>query len=417
MLNDSGKAFAYEEDGGFFRPVGNLEAYLANFFPAKTTSSLLSRDFSEIKRRLSWDSRIHCEADNYNHSKEMVNLENGAFNLDTSELLPHDPKFRFTYQIKAKYLEDDDDIYCPVFDQFCERSLEADPLKKQLLLEFVGYICTDTNDGKCAMFLKGQPNSGKSVISSFISKLFAPELVSNIPLHQLGDRFFRAELAGKKLNVAGEIAGRALRDISIFKSITGNDRIVGEFKQGDPFYFTSPCKLLFSGNTLPLTTEIDATAAFANRIRVLLFNTSVPPKEQDKRLLEKLWGERDSIITLALHAAQGLVKCNFEFAQPSDSKEFLDSFAMRGNVIQGFIEDCCILDPGARAFNTELYQAFKTHCTQNGLECFSRTKFYDMLSGIPYVTAKRIRIGQENRQGHVGIALKKEIDNPGTLEQ
>jgi len=168
----------------------------------------------------------------------------------------------------------------------------------------IGYICSDLTVGKCAFFLQGQPNSGKSVIAEFISRLFDPSLVSNVPLHQLGERFSRAELAGKKVNIAGEIAGRALRDISIFKSVTGGDRITGEFKGKDLFYFIPRCKLLFAGNTLPRTTEADTTAAFANRLVVLLFNQSIPPEKQDKSLLDRLCKEADSIVTLALHALQ-----------------------------------------------------------------------------------------------------------------
>lgn len=417
LLSENGQAFAYQEDGGYYKPITNLEAYLANMLPPKTTRSLLSRNIREIAERLSWEISIRCNLDSYNSNPKLVNLQNGVFNLVTSELLEHDPSYRFTYQIHASYLEDHTKISCHAFEQFCQTSLEGNPLKRELLLEFIGYICADTNAGKCALFFKGQPNSGKSVMSTFIARLFDTELVCNIPLHQLGDRFFRAELSGKKLNAAGELAGRALRDISIFKSITGNDRIAGEFKGRDPFYFTPRCKLLFSGNTLPLTTETDATAAFANRIRVLLFNNSISPEEQDKQLPDKLWCERDSIVTLAVQAVQRLVKRNFEFSQPKDSKKFLDAFTLRGNVLEGFLEECCVLEPDARVFNTKLYSAYTAYCKRNGLEATSKQMFYELLSGIPNVYAKRVRIGTGNRQGHVGIALKKEAPNCGTLEQ
>lgn len=415
LLSEDGQAFAYQEDGGYYKPVTNLEAYLANMLPPKTTRSLLSRNLREIAERLTWENAIRCDLDGYNDNPNLVNLENDVFSIESSELMEHDPSYRLTYQVHAQYLEDE--IFCPEFEGFCQTSLDGDPAKRQLLLEFIGYICTDTNVGKCALFFKGQPNSGKSVMSSFISRLFDTDLVSNIPLHQLGDRFFRAELAGKKLNVAGEIAGRALRDISIFKSITGNDRITGEFKGRDPFSFTPRCKMLFSGNTLPLTTEADATAAFVNRIRVLLFNSSTPPEKQDKQLLDKLWKERDSIVTLALDAVRKLIERGFEFTMPEDSKQFLDSLAMRGSVIQAFIAECCVLGPDERVFNVELYAAFEAFCKRNGLECLSRPKFYELLSGIPGITMKRTRIGTENRQGHMGIALKKEAPDGGTLEQ
>lgn len=382
----------------------------------ETTCSLLANDLREIAQRLAWRKEIQCSRNDFNRSKELVNLQNGVFNLETDELLEHDPRFRFTYQVKANYLGDADMIDCSAFEEFCRSSLDCDPDKRQLLLEMIGYICSELTAGKCAFFLKGQPNSGKSVILEFIGQLFDSSLVSNVPLHQLGDRFFRAELAGKKVNIAGEIAGRALRDISIFKSITGGDRLTGEFKGKDPFYFTPGCKLLFAGNTLPRTTEADTTAAFVNRLKVLLFQQSIPQKKQDKQLLSRLRREADSIVTLSLHAVQRLTERNFEFTLPADSKIFLRSFATRSNILDGFLDECCILSADARVFNTELFGAFTAYCAQNGWDALSRPAFYDLLSGVPHVYAKRIRIGSDNRQGHVGIALKKSWYG-GTSEQ
>ncbi len=415
LISESGQAFAYQKDHGFFKPIPKLDTYLAGFFGEDITNGLLSKDLQEVERRLSWAKTIRCSADSWNANSQLVNLASGVFNMETGELLPHDAAYRFTYQVHANYIEEADQISCPAFEAFCKSSLEDDSSKRQLLLEFIGYICTDSNDGKCALFLKGQPNSGKSVIGAFISRLFDQELVSNIPLHQLGDRFFRAELAGRKLNTAGEISGNVLRDISIFKSITGNDPIAGEFKGKDPFSFTPRCKLLYSGNTIPLTTETDTTAAFVNRIRVLLFNISVPTEQQDKRLLEKLMEERDSIVTLALQAARELAGRNYVFTEPEDSRQFLEAFRVRGNILNAFLEECCILDPSARCFNVELYAAFQAFCERNGLDCLKKAKFYDLLSGIPHVAAKRLRIGDENRQGHIGITLK-ERPHYGTLE-
>lgn len=84
-----------------------------------------------------------------------MNLENGVFNLETGELLEHDPRFRFTYQVRASYLEDPEYINCPTFGAFCRSSLDGDPQKRQLLLEMIGYICSDLTVGKKCLFLEG----------------------------------------------------------------------------------------------------------------------------------------------------------------------------------------------------------------------------------------------------------------------
>lgn len=416
LLIDESKRFYVHQEGGYYKHIPDFEVYLTNLIPENMLDELDVRDITDIIDRISWVESIRCSLDEFNYRHELVNIENGVFNIETGELLAHSPDFWFNYVVHANYLTDKEKIACPTFEQFCQTSLGGEPEKRLLLLEAIGYICTDTNDGKCAIFLKGQPNSGKSVIVEFISKLFDPELVSNISLHQLGERFFRAELAGRKVNVSGELAGRKLSDISIFKSVTGNDRIAGQFKGKNPFYFVPHCKLLFAGNTLPHTTEADATAAFVNRIKIILFNASVAPEEQDKELLDKLWEERDSILTLALDTVLALVKRNYAFTLPEDSRRFLRSFDLRGNEVKAFVEDCCELSPDDYVFNEDLYAAYETFCAENGLDRLGRHKVYDCLSSFPNVLMSRRRVNGDNRWKHFGIRLK-EPPNSGTLEQ
>ena len=157
LFTEDGEPFAYDEDLGYYRPIPLLTAWLANFFPEITTRSLLANDIREIAQRLTWREDLRCCRDTFNQSKELVNLENGVFNLETGELMPHDSRFRFTYQVNASYLQDPEYINCPTFEAFCRSSLDGDTQKRQLLLEIIGYICSDLTVGKCAFFLQGQP--------------------------------------------------------------------------------------------------------------------------------------------------------------------------------------------------------------------------------------------------------------------
>ena len=149
---------------------------------------------------------------------------------------------------------------------------------------------------------------------------------------------------------------------------------------------------MFAGNALPTTSEADATKAFVNRLTILLFNHSIPKKDQDKDLLDKLLAEKDAIFTLAMDALRELKNRNY--------------FEERGNSLQSFLKDDCVIEPGARIFNTDLCRAYTQYCLKNGLEEFSKAMLYEMLSGVPGVTMKRVRIGPENRWGHAGVRLR-----------
>lgn len=165
--------------------------------------------------------------------------------------------------------------------------------------------------------------------------------------------------------------------------------------------------MLFAGNTLPGTTEADATTAFANRITVLLFNRSIPKDQQDKKLGDKLWDERNSIFSLAIRALFKLRKKNYVFTRPGESQSYIEAFCAKENSVQLFLKECCELGADLRVFNVELLRAYSDYCRDNGLVELKKGLFYDLLDGIPGVRYKKIRIKGENRWGREGITLKK----------
>ena len=415
------KLWEYDIKKGCYHPIDELEVFVTSCL--ETIGCRLNvgaKDIKNICQLLSWLPSIKKNIDNFNADKYLVNTISGIYDIRTGNLQEHSPDKLFTYSVDARVL-DEDEISCPAFDSFCNSSLA--PLysdneeskkriiaeKRQLILEIIGYACSDSNDGKCAMFFKGQPDSGKSIMLTFVSNLFPSNLISNIPLDELSGRFNKAELYAKKLNISGEIKGKPLSEITTFKKITGMDDINAEYKGKNPFSFKPRCKMLFAGNALPGTTESDATQAFVNRLVVLLFNHSVPKEKQDKHLLDKLWNERDSIFTLSMHALRELSQRNFKFTRPEESEVFVQSFLERGNSLYAFLKDCCVLSPEARIHNTQLLAEYEKYCRKNELDAFTKRKLYEMLAGMPGVAMKKFRIGDKNCWGHTGIGLKKEI--------
>ena len=417
-----GRIWEYNAEKGCYIPILELEKLVVRCLDtAGCLSELSVKDIKDICMRLLWHPSVQVDADDFNKDEDSINMASGVYNIRTESVKEHSPEYMFTYVINANILQEDE-VSCPTFDSFCTTSLAplqsidaetAEKIiaqKRQFLLEMIGYALCDSNAGKCALFYKGEPDSGKSVMINFITRLISKDLVSNVPLNHLSDRFNKAELYAKKLNVAGEIKGRKLSEIATFKAVTGSDKIFAEYKGKNPFSFTPRCKMIFAGNTLPGTTETDVTKAFVNRLVVLLFNYSIAKEKQDKQLLDKLWIERDSIFTLAMKALKALYLRNFEFIMPEESKVFLQSFSERENSVHAFLQDCCDLSPGSHIHNVQLLAAYQNYCDRNGLDACGKKQLYEMLSGVPGVSMKKFRIGSENRWGHCGIGLKKNKD-------
>lgn len=410
ILTDGQYLWLYDPETGAYITPRSTPALISQLLGDADRGLCNMSLIREIGECLLAEPSIFHSPNDFNALANLVNTANGVLNLDSMVLLPHSPDWLFTYAINANFNSEcsPDDLTCPTFEKFCSTSLEGDIQKRQLLLEIIGFCLSDVSPAapKCAFFLKGEPDSGKSVICEWLARLLDAELLSHVPLHELGSRFKRAELFGKKINICSEIKGAALHDISTFKKVTGGDRTDGEFKGEPIFYFTPRCKLLFAGNTLPHTTETDVTRAFANRMTVLLFNQSIPPEDQNPLLLDDLFGERDQIFTLAMYALAELRKRGYQFTMPAESKEYVLSYAERSNSIRMFINDWCILGPGEREHSKELYIAYREYCAENCLDPIKKGRFGEFLDGIPRVTINKFRLHGKNSWGRIGIGLK-----------
>lgn len=395
----------YDPETHCYQQVKSLLPYILDVL-ADSGRKFAVRELGEIENIIRIRKEFRISADALNCNTNRINTQSGVLDWDAFTVSPHNRCDVLTYCVDASFLHGDlDDLSTPTFDAFCQTSLEGDAKKRQLLLEILGYCLSDCTGAKCAFFLKGAPDSGKSVMLEFISRLIPPSAISNIPFHKLHDRFSRAALYGKKINSSGEIKGKSLNEIATFKIITSGDRLEAEFKGKDVFFFIPRCKLIFAGNALPGTSETDATAAFANRLTVLLFNKSIPKEEQNKNLLADLMAERDAIFTKAIHALGDLHRRNYDFDFPEDSLEFLEDFCARHNSVEGFLADCCVMDPESFATNAKFYKAYLAYCDENGLDPYSRNKFYDMVAPTPGVHRKRAYVGGKNLQVHQGLRL------------
>ncbi|WP_263809766.1 DUF5906 domain-containing protein, partial [Salinibacter sp.] len=101
--------------------------------------------------------------------------------------------------------------------------------------------------------------------------MFGPEAVEHMTLQELdGDPFAKADLFGAAVNVCADLPASRLEGTSVFKRITGGDRMSAQKKYQDRFNFTPHCRLIFSGN-VPIRAP-DAGAPFWDRWLVIPFN-------------------------------------------------------------------------------------------------------------------------------------------------
>lgn len=310
-------------------------------------------------------------------------LKNGVFELVEWKLHPHSPdQVTFTY-IKAKYAPKAE---CPIFEGYLHRVTGGDPQLMERFWMVIGYLLIYPARGKFFIFMKGVGNSGKSVLGSFIRNLYPKESISSIRLKNLTNQFGMASLATSVINFDMDMPSSRINDeaASRLKQITGGDSMNIPRKYRDDALLERRIKFVFSSNH-PLIIDGE-DEALIKRIVYLPFNYAIPDDQQDPYLGEKIWAERDAIVTKALYYARKLVQRNYIFPEIP----YVDS--AKYSPVKRFVQEICdTSNINAEVALSDLYEAYRI--VQNE-EAFRFTD--DLLGeGVTYETAGSLQGGKK----------------------
>lgn len=341
--------FNYEN--GVYKQIDELQA-------CKLVKSNLIDDYSTMNNILDsigqWKIDIGKNINELNPNPFIINFKNGLYDVKNESLSEHSEDYISTVQIQANYnLE----AKCPKFIKFLERSI--DPEDILTIQELLGYLLIPVNRGRKAFLIVGPAHSGKSTLLAVIQEvLLGKENVSNIEWQCLSDRFKTAELFNKLANVFADLPTTIIENNSMFKSITGDDYITGEKKNKDPFSFKPFARLIFSCNEIPHSYS-DRTNAFYSRLHIIRFIETIPEKERDAHLIEKIKDEVDGIVAWALEGLSRLIKEKYEFTESKKSKLAVEAYKQECSSVLSFVEECCVLTESS---TTELSRLFECYC-------------------------------------------------------
>lgn len=290
----------------------------------------------------------------------MLGWENGT-------ILDHDPSYNSIFQVNARYLPG---INCDIVDSFLMDVFPPDCL--ELAEELIGYCLIPSNAFQVAFILLGGGANGKSTFLRVLMELVGKNSVSNVSLQQLSENnFAAANLFGKLLNIHPDIPSRNLADSSLFKSITGGDRIMAERKYGHPFEFEPFAKLLFSCNELPRS--YDKSMAFFRRLVIIPFPNQFLAGKADPDIFDKLI-TAEAMSAWLNHGIVGLKRL-FEkkaFTIPETVKLAAADYQLQCDSALSFIKE--YLEPldGANLQKTFLY---KKYCEWSSANNIRRPEF------------------------------------------
>ncbi|UUR84879.1 phage/plasmid primase, P4 family [Clostridium perfringens] len=334
--------------------------------------------------REQWDILVSKDFDDFNRNPYLVNVRNGLLDIRDMSFNEHTPSYLSTVQLNVEY---NPQVDCPQFKKFLNEVLDCKLIP--LVQEIVGYLLTTNTASQKAFVFWGPARTGKSTLLWVVEYLLlGKKNVSNIPWQEIGDKFKTAELLGKLANVFSDLPSKSIDDTGIFKVVTGEDYLMAEKKNKNPFKFKPFARLVFSCNELPRN-YVDRTEGFYRRLIIVPFNRQIEKNKIDKALKYKFQREKEGIFNWALEGLKRLYENNFEFSENELTDGVKKEYKRENNNVISFVEECCELDGLFSCSRIEIYEAYKEFCVEAGLKALSQIKFNKELEGNFNITRSR----------------------------
>lgn len=322
-------------------------------------SSMLEDDLYIPDRKI---SEMETEFADY------INLKNGLFNLNTFELEPHRPEMYLTNQLDFAF---DPDADCPHFRQFLKTSItndEGNPDYDMILLlrEFMAYSMTAKTDLKASLWLVGVPDSGKSTIIAFLRSLMG-NLHETIDLGQLAtNRFLLAGIVGKRVVTFTEADGTAFLPDALYKTLVGGkDEIYVDVKNKPGIAFVPICKVVWAMNGAPRIN--DRSGATFNRLRVVLFDKTIPLDRQTSNLDDLLNREKAGVFNVLMSDYRRLRESHM-FTRSERSIRWVEQYKRENDTELVYVSEQLDYNPAERITGQDLYNDYRQWCEQSGFK-------------------------------------------------
>ncbi|MBF0556333.1 MAG: hypothetical protein HQK96_17590, partial [Nitrospirae bacterium] len=300
--------------------------------------------------------------DSLNPRAELINLDNGMLDFMTGELLTYNKDYLSTIRIPIVY---DIKAECPGIDKFLATTLSPNCIP--LIEEMLGYCLVSVVRYEKAFMLTGTGANGKSTLLTLLEAFIGQFNVSKIPLQEIADnRFKRADLLGKLVNIFADLPSTPLESTSYLKAIVSGDHIDCERKHKDPFFFRPFARLIFSANEIPKSR--DKTHAFYRRWVVIPFEKRFEGTNADRSLASKLTTpeELSGLLNRALSGLRRLFD-NDAFSENEHTRRAMAEYKKQNDSVEAFISECCTLGAGEVQKDT-LYGAYKGFCEEQGFK-------------------------------------------------
>lgn len=349
-----------------------------------------------IERLAKADQRLAATVDQWDADPQLLNTPEATIDLRTGRPRPHR---QADYQTKVTGTSLGDG--CPTWFQFIDRITAGNRELAAFIQRMLGYAATGLTSEHALFFLYGTGANGKSVLLSTVAGVlgdYALTATMETLTESRNERHLTelARLRGARFVSATETEqGRHWAEARI-KTITGGDKITANFMRQDHFEFTPCLKLFVAGNHKPGLRSVDE--AMRRRLKLVPFMVTIPPKERDPQLGEKLRVEWPGILRWIVEGC--LEWQRIGLAPPDAVRDATDAYFDAQDAMGAWLEEKCDRDADAWESLANLFGSWKAWGNVSGESPMARTDFSDELERRGFAKRKR-----NTGTGFLGIRL------------
>lgn len=281
------------------RRVTTQRKEFLNFVSQSDTAS----KHSSIARMIRSNGKHTAVLADFDAYPMLLNTPNGVIDTETGELMEHDPALLLRRQIPTLY---DPDATCPEWQKFLERVM-PDPEMRSYLQRIVGYTITGETGEQAIFVHHGETNNGKGVFFRTMEALLGEFSRVVPPTTLLAKRMEShptdvAGMEGRRMLQVSEVQQGARLDEALIKRLSGEDTITARGMGQDFRDFRIVGKIHMATNHLP---HVTGDPAVRRRLRLILWDVTIPPEERDKHLTRRLiTNELPGILNWALEGTR-----------------------------------------------------------------------------------------------------------------
>lgn len=321
----------------------------------------------------------------------MINVANGMLDIQTMELLPHNPDYGSRTQLPVNYKPD---AFSQRWHDFLKEIFPEDENyeKRGLLQQFFGYVLLRDCRYHKALFLYGTGANGKTTVLDVLQAMVGRDNTSSLSLADLTQRFKAQFLRGKLINLATETNTRDPLATELLKAVISGDPITAEQKYGEQFQFRPFAKFITAMNDAPVIP--DKSYGLSRRLIVLNFERRFTDEEIKPRMAQYLIEEIDGVFNWAVEGLKILLT-NDGFVIPYKVEEDTSEFMEALNPLLIFVTEMCEVHEGASVGTMELWECYAEWCAEGRNRPLGRNRFLDQVRmTFPKVERKTVRDGE-----------------------